>query len=177
MAEAAQIILPQGKYRDQLLTADGSCIDYGWRGNIIVDQCRQLLAGFMKGETVAGVQYIALGRGETSWDETPPAPPQMSTQSLVDTAPETIAVSDAEMSIDFVDSSGVVSAAPSNRIQISITVAGSNLPIVGDETFPLREFGLFGQLAPDDYMIDYVRHPVIHIGVADTLVRRVKLVF
>jgi hypothetical protein len=177
MPDHTQPLLPEGKYRDQLFNADGSCSDYGWRGNIIVDQCRQLLAGFMKGDSANGVQYIALGRGDVSWDEAMPVPPQMSTESLIDPAPETIAITDAEMSIDFVDSSGVVTVTPSNRIQVSITVAGSNLPIVGDETFPLREFGLFGLLVPDDYMIDYVRHPVIHIGSADTLVRRVKLVF
>ena len=168
----------QGKYWDQLITAEGECIDFGWRSNVIVNQCRQLLAGFMKGGTAAsGVQHIALGRGDAAWDDGMPAPPDMSTESLTDPSPETIAVTDAEMEIDFLDRTGAVSLTPSDRIQVTVTIEGTNLPIVGDDTFPLREFALFGNLAPDDYMIDYVRHPVIHIGTGDTLVRRVKLVF
>ncbi len=167
----------QGKYWDQIFTAEGECIDFGWRNNVIVNQCRQLLAGFMKGDNATGVQYIALGKGDIAWDDAMPVSPEMSTNSLIDLSPEMIAVTDAEMEIDFLDTMGAVSPIPSERIQVSVTIEGTNLPIVGDETFPLREFGLFGNLAPDDYMIDYVRHPVINIGTGDTLVRRVRLVF
>lgn len=166
-----------GKYWDQLLPAQGECIDFGWRNNVIVNQCRQLLAGFVKGDTASGIQYIALGRGDVNWDDDMPSPPDMSTDALVDIAPHTIPVGSAAMEIEFLDTAGSVSLVVTDRIQVAVTIDGASLPIVGDETFPLREFALFGNLAPDDYMIDYVRHPVIHIGTTDTLIRRVKLVF
>ncbi len=166
-----------GKYWDQLLPAQGECIDFGWRSNVIVNQCRQLLAGFVKGNSASGIQFIALGRGDAGWDDDMPPPPDMSTSVLVDIAPHTIPESSAAMEIDLLDSAGSVSLTPTDRIQVSVTIDGASLPIAVDETFPLREFALFGNLAPDDYMIDYVRHPVIHIGASDTLIRRVKLVF
>jgi hypothetical protein len=43
--------------------------------------------------------------------------------------------------------------------------------------FPLREFGLFGELNGVSFMIDYIRHPLIEKDVAVTLERRVRLIF
>lgn len=39
---------------------------------------------------------------------------------------------------------------------------------------PLREFGLFGLFDGKDYMINCVRHPVIHKDAASTLVRVIR---
>lgn len=168
----------QGKYRDQLITASGGVVDFGWRSNVIVNQCRQLLAAFMKGDPASGIQFIALGRGDASWDLDMPEAPGMSTVALTDPAPETISIGDAGMVIDYLDGAGEVSLARSHRIQVSLTLAPGSLPIaVGETAFPLREFALFGQLATEDYMIDYVRHSVMNIGAEDTLIRRVRLIF
>jgi hypothetical protein len=41
----------------------------------------------------------------------------------------------------------------------------------------LREFGLFGQLAGSDYMLNSIRHPVIHKDGDATLIRVVRLYF
>lgn len=168
---------PQGIYHDLLLRGDGTRRDLGWRGNRVVDRCRILLAAFLRGDSRAapGVQMIALGRGEVAWDSSPPEPPPRSAQALVDTAP--VAIAAADLTLEYLDVTGTPAADASQRLQVSVTVTGGDLPIGTEQTFPLREFGLFGQFDGEDFMIDYVRHPVIHIGTEDTLVRRVRLVF
>ena len=166
-----------GKYHDQLRRASGQLLDFGWRSNIVVDRCRDLLAAFLVGTPAQGIQYIALGRGDSSWDLTPPSPPVAGTTTLVDATPVIAAVTDSTVSLDFVDAVGAVTATPSHRLQLTLTVTGADFPISGDELYPLREFALFGELDGADAMIDYVRHPVMHIAVADSLTRRVRLVF
>jgi hypothetical protein len=48
----------------------------------------------------------------------------------------------------------------------------------GKKTYPLREFGLFGILNNESsYMINCVRHPVIHKGANTILIREVTLEF
>ena len=44
-------------------------------------------------------------------------------------------------------------------------------------SYPLREFGLFGKYGTIPYMIDCIRHPVIHKDTSTTLVRVVRLYF
>lgn len=170
-------VLPDGKYHDVLTRADGRRSDFGWRSNIVVDQCRELLAAFMLGETALGIQNIRLGRGLPVWDSVPPGPNSAGTTTLVDAAPVTIAAASAAMQLDFIDATGNVIAAPSHRIQVTLTLTPGSLPIVAPAVYPLREFGLFGRLNGVDRMIDYVRHPVMNIGAGDTLTRRIRLVF
>lgn len=172
-----QKILPEGKYLDRLTRADGDVVDYGWRPNVIVDQCRQLLAAFMQGQTAAGIQRISLGRGDAGWDTLPYEAPVPSTSSLVDLSPHNISVTDAGMSISFLDIAGNTTSDVHSRIEVSVTIDGDSLPIGPGETFPLREFALYGELNSSDYMIDYVRHGVIHIGQGDVLNRRIRLAF
>lgn len=170
--------LPDGKYWDQLLKGGTELVDYGWRSNIIVSQCRELLAAFMKGEPASGIQFIALGRGDAAWDAEGVPATEPSINQLVDSTPFTIAATDVAMEIDFLDAVGDVGLNPSHRIQVTVTLDPGVVPIaVGDSSFPLREFALFGQFNATDYMIDYVRHAVMHIGPADSLTRRIRLVF
>jgi hypothetical protein len=167
---------PDGKYRDRLLRADGSVRDFGVRSNIVVDRCRQLLSAFMRGDSAAsGIQSLALGRGDPAWD-TQAVPPLASTEQLVDGAPVVIAVASSDIS--YLDASGTPVAGPTPRLQITVTLApGTPPPPLGETSYPLREFALFGAIGGDEYMIDCVRHPVIHKGAADTLVRTIRLVF
>ena len=171
------IQLPDGKYRDCLIRANGEVTDFGWRSNVVVDQCRELLAAFMLGGTALGIQYISLGRGDAIWDTQPYVAPPASTHDLQDTTAHQIAVTDAAMSIGYIDSMGNATGTAQPRIEVSVTIEGDSLPISAGETFPLREFALYGELNSTDYMIDYVRHGVIHIAQGDVLTRRIRLVF
>ena len=172
----------KGIYRDVLKSAGQQVVaDSGWRSNMIVLSCRVLLAGFMKGdqtETPLGIQTLKLGRGNPSWDLSPPpaADPSTLTQ-LVDPAP--IVVSREQLQLRYLDASNQLSNVPTNRLEIIATL-GPNQPPADAEhpsPYPLREFGLFGQLRGTDYMIDYIRHPLIEKDAALTLERRVQLIF
>ena len=168
--------LPKGIYHDQIITTHDQVIDIGWRSNIIVNRCRCLLAAFMKGDGAAGIQFLAVGRGEAAWDDQPPTAPGPATEQLVNPALITIPVEAGHM--EYLDAAGTPTAGPTNRIQIVVTLEPGIPPIEGSETtYPLREFGLFGTFASENYMIDYVRHPVIHKQADNTLVRTIRLIF
>lgn len=170
------IALPKGIYRDRIIRADGELIDLGWRSNIVVDRCRFLLAGFMKGDSTFGIQSIRIGTGSAAWDTAPVPPPQASDTDLVDPSPETITISGTD--IAYLDAAGNVVAGPTHRLEITVNLPAGTPPVpMGDDYYPLREFGLFGAFGADEYMIDYVRHPVIHKRADDTLIRTIRLVF
>lgn len=167
---------PQGVYRDRLIRAGRVVVDAGWRSNIVVDRCRQLLAAFMKGDAAAsGIQWLAVGRGDADWD-TIPEPPGAGLEQLEDATPVTIPVAAGDLS--YLDATGSVVAGPTPRVQIVVTLApGTPPPEGGGTTYPLREFALFGEFGGEPYMIDCVRHPVVHKGAGDTLVRTIRLIF
>ena len=174
--------LIKGIYRDRLLDAGGGAVfDSGWRSNMIVMRCRVLIAGLLRGEageSPLGVQSLKLGRGLSSWDTVPPAAPDPDTMTqLVDPTPYVIPRS--ALMLRYLNASNEVSTAPTNRLEVIATLEpgqpppGPNVP----SPYPLREFGLFGKLKGTDYMIDYIRHPLIEKDSAVTLERRVQLIF
>ena len=170
--------LPKGIFFDRLITADDTVTEFGWRSNAIVDGCRQLLAAFMLGDGPSGITFLSLGRGDPSWDETAPPPPTATTQTLVDTSPTRFAVTGSEIEIGYLDAMGAIISAVTNRIELTATLGPGSLPVPSGETsYPLREFGLFGRLGSSDFMINYVRHPVINIAADATFERRIRLVF
>ena len=77
--------------------------------------------------------------------------------------------------ITYLDVTNTPIAGPSNRLQLVVTL-GPNEPPAPDP-FPLREFGLFGSFGGSAFMINYVRHPVIHKPANATLERTIQLVF
>lgn len=174
--------LIKGIYRDRLLDAVGGAVfDSGWRSNMIVMRCRVLIAALFKGEageSPLGVQWLKLGRGLSSWDTAPPAAPDPDTMTqLVDQTPYVIPRS--ALTLRYLNASNEVSTEPTNRLEVIATLGpgqpppGPNVP----SPYPLREFGLFGNLKGTDYMIDYIRHPLIEKDSAVTLERRVQLIF
>jgi hypothetical protein len=165
----------KGIYQDRLIQSGGSVLSFPWRSNIVVQQCHFLIAAFMKGElNPQGVSLLSVGRGLDTWESQPPLPPTDEQQQLVDPKPFKLTVT-AEQ-IQYLDQNGSPTIGPSRWIQVTTTL-GPGLPSVGEgEAFPLREFALFGKLGKEFYMIDYVRHPVIHKQAGDTLVRTIRLV-
>lgn len=164
---------PKGIYRDRLITAQGRVIDRGWCSNLIVNRGRLLIAGFMRGDGPVGIQRLLIGRGEADWDDDPPGPPLPTTTQLVDPAPFERVVAPAQ--IQYLDTTGTPTAGPTNRLQLTVTLGPDEPPDL--DPYPLREFGLFGSFGGEGFMINYVRHPVIHKPADATLERTIQLVF
>jgi hypothetical protein len=169
---------PYGIYRDRLFDAASRLInDSGWKSNMIVTNCRVLLGGFMGGvATALGIQTMQVGRGRPEWDVTPPPPPDPNTTTKLDDAAPFV-IPHATLVFQYLDNSDAIVAGPTSRIQIVATLGLNQPSLATDPPFPLREFGLFGQLNGQPFMIDYVRHPLIEKSGAVSLERRVRLVF
>ncbi len=168
----------KGIYRDLLKEANGQVLyDSGWVPNTIVERCRILLAGFMKNEPSNGIQFLAVGRGLNAWDISgAPAPDTKTTTDLVTRFEPTIAV--AELGLVYLDEGANAVGGPTNRLQVTATLPpGYPVPISPLSTYPLREFGLFGRFGGIDFMINSIRHPVIHKDAAATLIRVIQLHF
>jgi hypothetical protein len=172
----------KGIYRDRLFCSDGSLAhDSGWVANTIVSNCRVLLARLMMNDLLGGIRYLAVGQGSDAWDtEGTPAPDPGSVTGL--TSPYAVTVPDAAsgstLEFAYLGSSDAVVHTPTSRLQITITlVPGYPSPVSPATVYPLREFGLFGGSTEETYMINCVRHPVIHKHVSATLVREIRLYF
>jgi len=170
----------RGIYRDILKGPNDNIIyDSGWVSNTIVDNCRNLLAGFMKNdpsESIEGIRYLAVGKGLEEWDSSGALPPDSSVIQLVDPNPFIIDVKN--LSLVYLKENDEEVKGPTNRLQITATLGTKEPPAVAPlSSYPLREFGLFGKFGDDPYMIDCIRHPVIHKDVSATLIRVVRLYF
>jgi hypothetical protein len=172
-------IFLKGMYRDVLMADDGRVLyDSGWAANTIVDRCRILLAGFMKNESSSGIQFLAVGQGLDTWDAAGPPPPEATSTDLVNRYNPTIPVN--QLSLAYLDEEPQpqVVVNPTHRLQITATLEpGYPTPLAPLNTYPLREFGLFSRFEGSNYMINNIRHPVIHKDTTTTLVRVIQLYF
>ena len=175
----------KGIYRDQLWDPSHKLIfDSDWRSNLIVMNCRILLAGFIKNDLdpdpakgAKGIQYMEVGFGESVWDTNPPDTKiSNTTSSLVNPSPNKIKPPNF-LKLHYLDENEVKTSVPTNRIEIVATLGPGQPTPATDPPYQLREFGLFGMLNNTPYMIDYVRHPLIEKDGALTLERRVRLIF
>ena len=159
-----------GQYRDRIRDLSGAVtFDSGWRRNAIVNDCRRLLAGFMRGApATAGVVGLAVGGGVPAWDTAPPSP-NPAQIALVD---ELHVEPAASLTMDFL-AGATVTGTPTNRLQI-VANLGPGVP-AGSPT--LREFGLVSTLDGADILINYVMHPAIVKDATSTLERTIWLVF
>jgi hypothetical protein len=173
---SSELIMPKGIYYDRLVRPDGLFTDCGWCSNIIVDRCRYLLAAFMKGDTSSGIQLLKIGQGLEEWDGMPPASPVPTIEQLTDTSPVDVAITSSQ--IEYLDTEDNPTAGPTQRLSIAITLGPGVPPVAsGEADYPMREFGLFGLFGSEEYMIDYVRHPVIRKQAGDTMDRTIRLMF
>lgn len=109
--------------------------------NLVVSSCSKLLAGLMGGKITNGIQYWAVGSGNTAWDAqwgtaTPPTPADSDIKLLAEITRKAITAAN----IKFVDASGneLADSTFSNRIKITVAFAENE----GNGDW--REFGLFG---------------------------------
>ena len=170
--------LIEGIYRDRLIGPnDQLLLDSGWKSNMIVVSCRVLLAAFMKNETSArGIQSLKFGKGDATWDNLaqPPKADPNSLDNLVDKPGFIIPL--AKLKLEYLDPrNSDLSPTATNCIQITATLSPGEP--AGVDPFPLREFGLFGQMDNKEVMIDYIRHPLIEKDSLMTLERKVRLIF
>jgi hypothetical protein len=171
----------KGMFRDVLRAPDGQVLwDRGWRSNAIVADCRRVLAGFLAGAptTTAGIKGLWVGAGLAAWDATSPPLATPAQTALVDPHPFLVPNPGPSFEITYLDG-GAVSAIPTNRLQIKITL-GPNVPLWPDAnhtTSALREFGLVAHLNGADVLLNYVTHLVINKDPASTLERTIWLVF
>ncbi len=181
-------ILIRGMYRDIMSGANGRVIfDSGWHSNTIVRNCRILIAGFMKNDTPSGIQSLMVGEGLDQWDaqwntSTPPGPAPESADHLE--SPYTPSITLAHVAgqgyleIDYLDDQDKpVTSGVTSRLQVKAILEPGYPAPTEFNTYPLREFGLFGRFGGDDYMINCVRHPVIYKDASATLSREIKLYF
>ena len=165
----------KGFYRDRLYHKCGRIRDFGWKPNIIVTSCRSLIAAFFKGAVTTGITCLKVGKGEESWDLTPPGAPELSQLALTDPAPVDIPV--PLENIQYLDPGGDTVTEPRPRLRITIVLEQGVPSLEGELSYPLREFGLFGTIGVEQYMIDYVRHQVLFKEPEDVLERTIELVF
>jgi hypothetical protein len=170
------VVTIEGFYCDRLLDANGREIsNSGWRHNLIVTNCRVLLAGFMKNDAASGIQSLQVGRGDPAWDANGAPAPDPGTNSLTDVAPFVVPV--ASLTLQYLNNLDGVVLTPTNIIQVTATLGPGQPTPATAPPYPLREFGLFGQLAGQPYMIDCVRHPLVQKDGSVSLERKVRLVF
>jgi hypothetical protein len=175
----------KGFYRDILKGADDRLLyDSGWVSNTIVDRCRILLAGFVRNDPLyptQGIQYLAVGQGLEAWDAegVPALKPQeiQEITALINQYEPAILLK--ELDVVYLDDGdeAVTDPTPTNRLQITATLGPGYPDPAPRTTYPLRNFGLFGRFAGEDYMINCVRHPVIHKDASATLIRVIRLYF
>lgn len=167
----------KGRYRDILREHEKKeNRDYAWRPNLIVNNGDRLLAALLKRQTAfQGILYLAVGEGNVSWDT-----------SMPDKSPTTTSLFNeikrfpiAPNQITFLDETNQPTSAPSNRLELTMELAGSDF--VSEGVQYLREFGLFGGDATDapnsGYMINYVIHHRIDLAPDTQLTRQIRLSF
>ena len=167
-----------GMFRDVLRDTTGRVTwDGGWRKNLIVTDCRRLLAGFMRGAPTGtlAIQGLQIGAGLAAWDISMP-PPTPAQTALVDPFPFTEVR--ANLTFDYL-TGAVVSPTPTNRLQIFASLGPGKppWPDANHGSLTLREFGLAAQLDGVTTLINYVRHPAIVKDPTSTLDRTIWLVF
>ena len=170
-------IFIKGIYRDLLQGPDNRVIfDSGWRSNTVVQQCRSLIAGFIKNDSSSGIQYLAVGKGKEEWDKNQILDPVPDTvMNLESPYPTPLEVKDLDLC--YLDESDNVSNEVSNRLQIKATLKPGYPHPIQFNAYPLREFGLFGRFSGKDFMINCIRHPVIYKDASATLIRTINLFF
>lgn len=166
----------KGMYRDILKGPDSNLIyDSGWRTNTILLRCHIMLAGLMSNAPSNGIEFLAVGQGEESWDTEGIPPVEPDAVNLVSRFPDPV----TDLELVYLDETYEVVDGPTSRLQVTATLEPGYPPPVSRvlSTYPLREFGLFGHLNETEYMINNIRHPVIHKDAFATLIRIIRLWF
>lgn len=141
--------------------------------NLVVDDCSKLIAALMKGQAgYGGVKFFAVGRGSNNWsNENPPTPDATASKLTNECYRKAIGAND----VVFIDAANVVSANPTNRIQITVTFEET------EANGELREIAIFGgnatSTANSGLMINCKNHPLIYKTTGMRLQRVIRFTF
>lgn len=165
-----------GRWKDTIFWEDGSVEEGEWQHNQTQDSAATLI-GLLMRETVegavsafSGINYLALGEGDPSWDLGTPAQPRTDTTLESETA--RIEVTPPDDIIYLNPSTLNPQATPSRTIEVNVTIP---FAITGD----LREFGLFGGDASatlnSGYMVNWIIHDLIEKTTAMSIQRSIQI--
>ena len=174
------ILTYKGEWRDIITYENGSSFTTDWLPNQ-AQNTSATLSAVLFGSTVlgtnpnyGGIQYLALGAGDTNWDLSPPTQTEKpyTATSLVNEV-DRIQIANGT-NITYLDPiTSAVSNTPTNVLQVNILIPFERG--IGD----LREFGLFGgdatSLKDSGYMINWVTHSVISKDNRVQILRQLKL--
>lgn len=170
-----------GMFRDRLRDPHGATIfDSGWIKNAIVLDCRRVIAGLLRGSPTSAlsIQGLRFGAGLAAWDLLPAPPAPAPTQTALEDA-NSFLFPRSDLDFQYLEPNGVISAAPTNRLQI-VAELGPGLPPWPDASHAsstLREFGLVAELDGTEVLLNYRTHAAIPKDPASTLERTIWLVF
>lgn len=181
----------RGKYRDVLIKPDQSVIyDSGWHSNHIVEECYAFLSYLTMGQNGGnnmdidpfGICAMRLGQGEEPWDpEIPRAEPIKDLINPYDLGEgEDKEDKDIAIGPDNIEPIYKTDETDKTVIGLRATViiaAGVPKPQEGSTFCPLREFGLFGRVGNNIFMVNYVKHYLIEKEQSTPLIRTVELEF
>lgn len=169
----------RGEWRDRIYDTNGTLLeDTGWHSNQLQDTNATLLAmlfrELLQGSPAvdAGPQYLAIGRGLSSWDLSPPTLSRSDTTLEDEFFRKEIQAAD----ITYIDPvTKAPSGSPTRAVEIEVTMTTSE----ANDTW--REFGFFGGNATatldSGYMINWVSHSRIDKDNTMTVIRTCRFIF
>lgn len=165
-----------GRWRDTITWVDGT-VDVGpWHHNQVQDASATLI-GLLMRETIegamssfSGINFLAIGEGDPSWDLGTPAQPR--TDTTLESEIDRFAVAPPDDIIYLNPSTLNPQISPSKVIEVNTTIPFS---VTGD----LREFGLFGgdadSTANSGYMVNWIVHTKIEKTTQQSIQRTIQI--
>lgn len=141
-----------GEWKDILTYKDGRVVELPTHRNIITLSGKKLLTGFMKGESLVGIQYV--GFGDT---------PEINVASDADTTLGAEFFRKVPTSVVYVDDAGDVSTPITKNLKISILLGYSEAN--GSPSGVITEFGIFCGNASATLNTGYLYNHKIHNGI------------
>lgn len=128
----------------------------------------QLAAFFHERLGAAAELFVAVGAGETGWDETPPVRTRDTTALTHELARQRVTLG----GVGFIDEQGNPLEAPAPRLRVSASFGP------GQAVGTLRECGLYADAGPEagsGILLAYYIHPRLEKTAAGTLTRSIRL--
>ena len=170
-----------GKYQDTLIDKNGNVKKHEIKNNQVQLTALKLIASLLKNQAnTLGIQYIALGTGDATWDLLPNNKPNPMPNSDIKLTTEVFRKSIPTSDIVFVDPTaafgqGAISQTPTTRLRITTQIEAN------EANTTLREFALFGGNATvmqdSGFMLNWVAHPLIEKTDDVVLNRMIELDF